>query len=376
LGSALTSARGYAAPETGEVLARARELCRALGDAPQTFQVLYGLWNFYFVAGDLPQAYELAEEYAGLRPHDAERTHRVAAHSALGQTLVMLGRPDSAQDHLERSIGHYRPGEDRALCFIFGEDPAISAVSFLSWALWFRGLAVQALARSEEAFERSRSISHPLTESVAYGFTTGLLYFRREPIVAQKVAEAGIAFCTEHGVPIFIGFMNVVRGWALAEQGHPEEGLDVIRHGIEQWRATGTGLMLPAFGGMQAEVYARWGRLDDGLRALEEALDRIRVSGERLWEPELHRLKGVLLLARSTGNEVEAEARFRKAIEVARGQNSKSLELRAATSLVSLWQGQGRSRDARDLLTPVYERFSEGFDAPDLIEAKALLGET
>jgi predicted ATPase len=376
LGSALTSAKGYAAPETGEVLARARALCRTLGDPPQTFQVLYGLWNFYFVAGDVPQAYELAEEYLDLLQHDAERTHRVAAHSAVGQTLVMLGQPDSAKDHLERSLSFYRPGEDRALCFIFGEDPALSAASFLPWALWLRGLAAQALARSEEAFERSQALSHPLTVSVAYGFTTGLHYFRREPAVAQKIAEAGIAFCAEHGVPIFAGLMNVVRGWALAEQGLPEEGLEVIHRGIEQWRATGTGLMLPAFGAMQAEVHARWDRFDDGLRALEEAFDRIRLSGEHVWEPELHRLKGMLLLGRSAANEVEAEARFRKAIEVARGQNSKAFELRAAMSLARLLRRQDRSQAARDLLAPVFAEFTEGFDTPDLIEAKALLDET
>ncbi len=131
--------------------------------------------------------------------------------------------------------------------------------------------------------------------------------------------------------------------------------------------------MLPIFYAMLAEGYARCNKIEEGLKLLDDAFDTVRRTGERVWEPELHRLKGVLLLSQSAKNEIEAEARFRKAIEVARDQSTKSFELRAATSLARLWQGQGKINDARGLLAPVYEWFTEGFDTPDLIEAKELL---
>jgi predicted ATPase len=131
--------------------------------------------------------------------------------------------------------------------------------------------------------------------------------------------------------------------------------------------------MLPIFYAMLAEGYAKWNKIEEGLKFLDKAFDRMRTTGECVWEPELHRLKGVLLLSQSAKNEIEAEARFSKAIEVARGQSAKSFELRAATDFARLWQGQGKIDEARGLLAPVYEWFTEGFDTPDLTEAKELL---
>ena len=148
-----------------------------------------------------------------------------------------------------------------------------------------------------------------------------------------------------------------------------------MHRALEEWEATGTGIMLPPFYAMLAEGFARCPKIEDGLKSLDDAFDEVRRGGEILWEPELHRLKGVLLLSQSAKNEIEAEARFRKAIEVARNQNSKSFELRAATSLARLWQGQGKIHDARGLLAPVYEWFTEGFDTPDLKDTKMLLDE-
>jgi predicted ATPase len=212
-----------------------------------------------------------------------------------------------------------------------------------------------------------------LTAGGAYAFVAVLRYLRREPMVAQEIAQAGIDFCTEHAVPVYPAFLTMVRGWALAEHGRPEDGVANMHRGLEEWRATGTGVMLPIFYAMLAEGYAKWNKIEEGLKFLDKAFDRMRTTGECVWEPELHRLKGVLLLSRSAKNEIEAEARFRKAIEVARDQSTKSFELRAATSLARLWQGQGKINDARGLLAPVYEWFTEGFDTPDLIEAKELI---
>jgi predicted ATPase len=342
LGSALTSAKGYSAPETGKALTRARDLCREVGETPQTFEVLYGVWNLNFVAGDIREAYDIAEECLNLLQPHGERTRLIAAHSAMGQNLIPLGRLEDGQDHMEQSIGLYDPEKDRSLCFVYGEDPALACLNWLPWVLWFRGFPEQAESRSHEALAKCQELSHPLTTGFAYALVAMFRYFRREPVVAQEIAQAGIDFCREHDVPVYPAFSTLVRGWALAELDHPEDGVEDMHGGFDEWRATGTGLMLPIFYAVLAEGYAKWGKIDEGLKFLDQAFDRMRTTGECVWEPELHRLKGVLLLSQSAKNEIEAEARFSKAIQVARSQGAKSFELRAVTNLARLWQGQGR----------------------------------
>jgi class 3 adenylate cyclase/predicted ATPase len=373
LGSALTSAKGYSAPETGKALMRARDLCREVGVTPQTFEVLYGVWNFRFVAGQIHDAYEIAEECLNLLQPDGERTRLIAAHSALGQNLVPLGRLESAQDQLEQSIALYDPEKDRTLCFVYGEDPALASLFWMPWVLWFRGYPEQAEIRSHEALAKSRELSHPLTTGFAHALVAVFRYLRREPMAAQEIAQAGINFCREHDVPVYPAFSTLVRGWARAELDRPQEGVADMHGGLDEWRATGTGLMLPIFYAVLAEGYAKWSKIEDGLKFLDKAFDRIRTTGECVWEPELHRLKGALLLFQSGKYEIEAEARFSKAIEVARGQSAKSFELRAATNLARLWQGQGKIEEAKGLLAPVYKWFTEGFETADLKDAKTLL---
>jgi predicted ATPase len=280
---------------------------------------------------------------------------------------------EAAQDQLEQSIGLYDPEEDRSLCFVYGEDPALASLGWLSWVLWLRGFPQQAETRSHEVLAKSQELSHPLTTGFAYAVVAMFRYLRHEPMVAREIAQAGIDFCREHAIPVYPAFATLIRGWTLAEHDCPEDGVADMHDGIEEWRATGTGLLLPIFYAMLAEGYARWNKIEEGLKFLDDGFDRVRSSGERVWEPELHRLKGVLLLSQSAKNQIEAEAHFSKAIEVARGQSARSFELRAATNLARLWQGQGMIDEAQGLLAPVYEWFTEGFDTPDLIEAKELL---
>ena len=160
LGVALSAAKGYAAPETGEALMRARDLCRKVGDPPQTFDVLIGMWNFHLAGGDIDAARNVAEECLDLVQGDGERQRLMAAHNALGQTLVPLGCFDTAQDHLEKAIALYEPEEDRSLYFVYGEDPALMSLNFLAWVLWIRGFPEQALTRSREALGNAQELSH------------------------------------------------------------------------------------------------------------------------------------------------------------------------------------------------------------------------
>jgi class 3 adenylate cyclase/predicted ATPase len=373
LGSALTSAKGYSSPETGKALMRARDLCREVGETAQTFEVLYGVWNLNFVAGHIREAYDIAEECLNLLQPNGERTRLIAAHSAMGQNLIPLGRLKDGQDHMEQSISLYDPAKDRSLCFVYGEDPALACLNWLPWVLWFRGFPEQAEIRSHEALAKCQELSHPLTTGFAYALVAMFRYFRREPTHAREIAKEAIEFCREHDVPVYPAFATMVRGWVLAKDGRPEAGVADMHDGYEEWTGTGTGLMLPIIYAMLAQGYGAWNKIEESLNFLDKAFDRMRTTGECVWEPELHRLKGMLLLSQSAKNGIEAEARFRKAIEVAREQNAKSFELRAATNLARLWQGQDMMNEARHLLSPIYEWFTEGLDTPDLVEAKKLL---
>jgi predicted ATPase len=192
------------------------------------------------------------------------------------------------------------------------------------------------------------------------------------PAVHQQ-AEAVVALATEQGFPLYVALGTSFRGWALAMQGQGEEGLAQIRQGIAAFRATGAALNIPYNCILLAEASAHLGRPEDGLQVLAEAHTLMEQHDERWWEAEIHRLRGVLLLRQPVSPQAEAEACFQQALTVARHQQAKSLELRAAMSLARLWQQQGKRVEAYELLAPVYGWFTEGFDTADLQEAKTLL---
>ena len=375
LASALTAAKGHAAAETGTALMRARELCREVGDAPQMFEVLYGVWNYVFVGGDLHAALELAEEGFELVRHEGKRTRLMAAHCMLGQTLFLLGRFDRAQDHLEKSIALYAPEQDRSLGLVYGEHPGIVSLSFLPWVLWYKGFPEQAIAQSREPFDEAEEASHALSIGIVFLSAVIFRWLRREPKETQEFAQTMIEYAAEQTLPWVAACGTVFSGWAMAEQGRPEEGVARARRGVAASRATGARQLTPLFLALLAEGQQRCGNFEEGLNVLDEAFDAIRRGGEEAWQSELHRLRGACLLSISPDNAPEAETAFRRAIEVAKGQNARSLELRAAIGLARLWQDQGKTDEARELLAPVYDWFTEGFDTADLKEAKALLDE-
>ena len=197
--------------------------------------------------------------------------------------------------------------------------------------------------------------------------------FRRDVPAVHEQAEAAVALSTEQGFPLWVALGTSLRGWALAMQGQGEEGMAQVRQGIAAWRATGAALVVPYLCTLLAEVSAHLGHTADGLQALAEAHTLVEQHEERWWEAEVYRLRGVLLLRQPGRQQEEAEAWLQRALDVARRQQAKSLELRAAMSLARLWQRQGKRTEAYELLAPVYNWFTEGFDTADLQEAKTLL---
>jgi predicted ATPase len=214
-------------------------------------------------------------------------------------------------------------------------------------------------------------------KSLGFALTcaAGFHQFRREGRAAQEHAEAAISLATEQGFPHWRAVSSMLRGWALAHQGQAREGVEQLHQGLMAYRATGAELTRSYYLALLAEAYGTMGQPEAGLIVLAEALTLADKTGERFYEPEIHRLKGALLQQQSADNHAEAQACFHRALDIARSQQAKSLELRAATSLSRLWQQQGKRNEARQLLAEVYSWFTEGFDTPDLREAKALLDE-
>jgi predicted ATPase len=228
-----------------------------------------------------------------------------------------------------------------------------------------------------------QELSYPFTLAAARVHAALTHQFRRERALTQEWAEAGITLAREQGFPQWVGSGAVLQGWALAEQGRVEEGITQIRHGLATYQSVGAGIYQSYHLALLAEAYGKAGQAEEGLGALAEALTVVNKTGERFFEAELYRLKGQLVLQSGVRGpacempnpQLEAEACFHKAIEIARKQQAKSLELWAVISLSRLWQQQGKQKEARQLLAEIYGWFTEGFDTKDLQEAKALLQE-
>ncbi|MBI3800513.1 MAG: AAA family ATPase [Deltaproteobacteria bacterium] len=392
LGPALTTTKGWAAPEVGRAYARAQELCRQVGETAQPFPVLWGLWVFYLNRGELETAHELGEQLLSLAQNIQDPALLLEAHLALGYALYFLGEFIPAREHSEQGVALYNPQQHRSLAFLYGgTDPGMVCRALAAQALWSLGYPAQALKRSNEALILARELSHPHSMAFALGVAARVCQFRQERQAAQERAEAAISLSTEHGFPFWLGWASVLRGWAVAEQGQGEEGIAQIRQGLAVYRATGAEVNQSYLLALLTEAYGVAGQTEEGLTVLAEALTLVGRTGERMWEAELYRLKGQLTLEQlrvrssefgvtnpqslTPDPQAEVEACFLKAIDIARRQQAKSLELRAVMSLAQLWQQQGKRAEARQMLADIYGWFTEGFDTKDLQEAKALLEE-
>jgi predicted ATPase len=298
------------------------------------------------------------------------------AHLALGTSWFYLSQLSQAHAHLEQGIGIYDPQQHHALAFRYGNmDPGVICLAVAGWTLWVQGYPDQALGRVNEALTLAQHLEHPHTLARGLYYTIFLHQLRREWQVVSERADTALTVATAQQVALVLAAGPIMRGWALAMQGQEAEGLTQLRQGLDAYRATGAAFQRPHFLSMLAEVHSIMGQPEAGLTALREALALVEKTGERYYEAELHRLQGELLLLHAAPEVAHAEACFQHALAVARCQEAKSLELRAAMSLARLWQQQGKRAEARELLAPIYGWFTEGFDTADLQEAQALLEE-
>ena len=381
LGVPLIATEGYAAPGVGNVYLKARELCQRLGEPPEISQVLWGVWTFHTLRAELGTAYEIAEEFLRLSDRLPQPGLPMRGHLAMEITLAHLGDYAPAVEHFEKALLLYDPEVHRDDAFLYALNPGVAMRCFGAWALWFLGLPDQALNRIQEALSLARELSEPHGLAHALFFAAILHQLRREGRLAQEHAEAAIALAREHGMVMYQALATMTRGWALIEQGWEEEAIEQMRQGLAAHQATGANLMCPHFLALLAEALAKTRQPGEGLHVLEEALEIALRTGERSYEAELYRLKGERLLTQFKGHAqadrslTDAEDCFNQSIRIAQRQKAKSLELRAVKSAARLYQHQHKRKKARDILAPVYESFTEGFDTPDLREAKTLLAE-
>ena len=375
LGPALMVTRGWAAPEVEQTYARARALCTQLGETPQLFPTLWGLWRFYQSRGAFPTARDLGEQLMRLAARADDPTRRLEAHGALGQTLFQLGEYAAAWRHLEQGIGLIDSMTQRALVLRHGDAPGVACLSFAALTLWCLGYPVQAVQRSQEALALALALEHPFSLAAARHYAAFLHHHRHEALVVQTLAGTLLALATAQGFPLYVGYGTCWQGWAGAMQGEAVAGLAQLRQGLVAVLTTGQALARPFCLVLHAEVAGHGGQVEEGLRLLAEALTAFEDSGRGDLLAEAHRLQGELLLAQDSSGEEDAVACFQQALDIARRQQARSWELRAAMSLARLWQQQGKRSEARELLAPIYGWFTEGFDTADLQEAQALLGE-
>ena len=372
LGLPLTATKGYGAPDVEQTYTRARELCQQM--PVQSFRALFGLWRFYLLRSKYRIAREIGEQLHTQAQGAKDPILLVGGHRAMGATLFYLGEMTSARKHLEQGIALYDPQHHNSYVSLDVVNPGVACQSYVGWALWCLGYPDQALEKSHEALTSAQELAHPFSLALASSFTAWLHQFRREGQAVQEWAEATLTISTEQSYPFWEGWGMILRGWSLVEQGQEEEGIAQMRQGLTNWRATGSELGLPYFLTLLAETYSKVGQAEEAFKVLAEALAAVNNSEERWYEAELYRLKGELLRQMAKTQE-EAQACFYQAIDMARRQDTKSLELRAVMSLSRLWQDQGKREEARQMIQKIYGWFTEGFDTTDLREAKLLLEE-
>jgi class 3 adenylate cyclase/predicted ATPase len=377
LGLALVATQGQAHEDVGRTYVRALELCQQQGEASQRFQVLWGLLSFYVVRAELQAAWEVGERLLGLARDQHDPALLMVAHWALGQTLLFRGELVQAREHLEQAMTLYAPQQHHSVACSAGfpGDLGVFCLCFVAHTLWHLGYPDQAHTRISEALTMAQELAHPYSLALAHDYAAMLFQFRREGSMAQESADTAMALCTEQGFAYYLAWATILQGWALVVKGRGEEGLAQMHHGLTAIRDTGAALRYPYYLTLLAEAYGTVGQGEKALSMLAEALAEMHKTGERWSEAELYRLKGELFLQRSRVDAQQAEVCFQQALDIARHQQAKSLELRAAMSLARLWQCQGKRAEAYDLLAPIYGWFTEGFDTADLQEAQALLDE-
>jgi class 3 adenylate cyclase/predicted ATPase len=377
----LMHVKGYAAPETKAAEERARlliEQSEALGEPPEDplllFSVLYGFWVANQVAFNADVMHELAAQFLTLaQAHGKGTFPLLSGHRLMATSLMFTGELAASREHFDRVVALYDPAEHRLLATRFGQDVRVSALSYRSWALWMLGYPAAALADIEHAVNDAREIAQAATLMYVRHVTLVTLFHCGQYAAADPLVEELVALAEEKDAAYWKADGMLMGGCLLALTGKHADAVPMISAGIAAYRSTGATMWLSWYLSHLAIAHGGLGQLDDAWRCIEEAMTAVETTREKWCEPEVDRIAGEIALKSPRPDAAKAEVYFQRALALARSQQAKSWELRAAMSLARLWRDQGKRVEARDLLAPVYGWFTEGFDTHDLKQAKTLL---
>ena len=371
---------GYAAPETRAAVERARlliEQAEALGEPPEDpvllFSVLYGFWVANLVAFNGDVMRELAVQFLALADKQRATGPLMMAHRIMGLSLLHTGDIVDGRAHLDRAITLYDPAEHRPLATRFGQDVGAATLCWKSLAFWLLGYPQAALADTEHALVVAREIGHSATLMYVLNFSAWTHIHCGNYATTNALVDEFSALKDQTGSVFWGAWGMMQRGCLLALTGKASDAVQTITCGVTAMRSTGTTMWMPFWLSYLARANAEIGQPDDARRCIGEAMAAVETAKERWCEAEVNRIAGEIALLPPEPDVAKAEAHFERALAVAREQQAKSWELRAAMSMARLWRDQGNRDEARDLLAPVYGWFTEGFDTLDLKEAKALL---
>ena len=369
LGVALVILDGYGAPETRETYIRARELSERLG-RPTSGPVLRGLALASLAEAELAAAYGFGVRLHELAETEGDPILLVEAHYVLGVSSFWLGELARSRLHLEKALASYDPAQHGVHVALYSQDPRVICLVRLGLVLWYLGYPDQAAEETREALARADQLGHPYSRAYVLAYDGWLANDRGDATLLRRNVTALGQQVKEGFGGLFESFGIILEGWELAAGGQAHAGTDLMRKGLAAMEVTRAAVHFPYFKALLARGLREMGAVDEGLAAISEAQEMSERTQDHFWDAELHRLRGEFLLARP-GNEEGAEECFRAALQVARQQGARSLELRAATSLARHYRGEESLRLLKDL----YGWFTEGFDTADLQEARAVLGE-
>ena len=370
-GVALRSVTGWATPEIEQVFTRARQLCLEMADPPQLIPVLWATTLFLLIRGNLRECRDRADEMMAQAVRSGEPAYIMAAHHVSGVVREFIGDMVEASRLLERCRELHLPPQHLVYTAMYGQDPGMTARAMSSRPLWALGYPDRALERARETLTIARSQRQPLTLAFSQVVVQGIHLYRGEADSALAVGGEIAALCREYALPQEALWSQAFQGYALHLLGRTDEGIDVLKASLAAQQAISAGLVRPAFLSLLADALRHAGRIEEGLQAIDEGFAHAERTSERGYVAELHRVRGELLLR--AGNIAAGEAGLREALAYAGVQRTKSFELRAATSLAKLLHSSGRRDEARAVLAPIYDWFTEGRETADLAGARALL---
>jgi class 3 adenylate cyclase/tetratricopeptide (TPR) repeat protein len=374
LALSLASTQGYGAVEVERTYARAQELCQQLGEGVDLFPILRGLSTFYMVRNDQLRARALALDCVRIATETQKPEYLIEADTALGYALSYLGEFEDARAVLERGLACYEAHAGRSLVYVTPQDPGVACLVMLADVLWWLGYPDQALRRQQDALALAQTLEHPFNLTFVHIHSSLFHQMRREPVEAERHARQGSEIAARHGFDLWVSCATLNLGIAQAALGRPAEAIPMLERELVAWAEQGAESTRTYYLAGLAGAYHIGGRLADAQRAIDEGTALAeRPSAEHMYDVLLYWLRGEIRLSQSPDAHAEATADFRHAIAAARRQRARSLELRVTMSLCRLLRRRGARDEARALLQPLYEWFTEGFETVDLRDARALL---